>query len=77
MLETYGGKSSIAFVFTLVIYHAHQPNRAFFLIVGMNTSFKFIVRQTTQSILLILVSRLFLYTCVYFHLSMRESPRDL
>lgn len=29
MLETYGGKSSIAFVFTLVIYHAHQPNQSF------------------------------------------------
>lgn len=72
MLETYGGKSSIAVVFTLVIYHAHQPNQSFLF----NSGDEYIIQihcktDNTDSF----------YTHVFIfsisHLSMRESPRDL
>lgn len=68
MLETYGGKSSIAFVFILVIYHAHQPNQSFLF----NSGDEYIIQihcKTDNTVYLTYpVSRPFLHTRVDFHL---------
>lgn len=68
MLETYGGKSSIAFVFTLVIYHAPQPNQSFLFNSGDEYIIQIHCKTDNTAYLTYPVSRLFLYTCVYLHL---------
>lgn len=78
MLETYGGKSSIAFVFTLVIYHTHQLNQSFLF----NSGDEYIIQihcKADNTVYLTYpgVQTLFIHMCFFFHLSMRESPRDL
>lgn len=74
MLETHGGKSSIAVVFTLVIYHAHQPNQSFLFSTGDECIIQ-IRCKTDNTDSFYTHALVFIYSLS--HLSMRESPRDL
>lgn len=78
MLETYGCKSSMAFVFTLVVYHAHQPNQSFLF----NSGDEYMIQihcKTDNTVYLTYpgVQTLFIHMCLFSSFHERIPQRSI